>query len=731
MHLRRRAMSAMGSLVLMLTLIPVSALVAGTPAAQAATVTAVPRPDHVVMLIMENHSSANILGNADAPYINSLAASGANMTSSFAITHPSQPNYIALFSGALNGVTDNSCPNTLTANNLGAQLAAAGRTFVGYSEDLPSVGYTGCTSGNYARKHNPWVNFTNVPSAANRPLTSFPTDYATLPDVSIVVPNLQHDMHDGSIAQGDTWVHDTLDGYAQWAKTHNSLLVLTFDEDDNQLNNQIPTILVGQQVQPGAYAERIDHYTVLRTLQDAFGLAPIANSASATPLLDIWKSDTPTAVFAADDFARTVTGGMGSADVGGAWVLAGSAANFSVSGGAASLVHTKAGAGLAVQLPSVRSSDTDLRMTVATSPLPGGNGLYLTFVGRRVAANVEYQSVARVLPNGTVTVKLTALTGTSTAVVLRSEVLAAGVTVSAGSPLKSRVMVTGVNPTTISSKVWSGATEPAGWQLTATDSTPALQAAGSIGLTTYLSSGGTVLPVTAKLSALSARTTVTPPTTTVLASDDFGRTLASGWGSADAGGAWTSASSASLFAVSGGSGSIIMKTAGSGPSIALNSVSSDDVDLQLTLALDKAPTGGGTYLSLAGRRVAGVGEYRGKVHVLAGGAVRVALTFVSTANVETAIVGETTVPGLTVAAGDLTQLRLQVSASMPTTLRAKAWRSGATQPGGWLVSTTDARTGMQTPGSIGLSTYVSSSSTNAPVVARISQLRAVKASTLP
>ena len=284
MQLRRLVVSSLTSVALL------TGTVMAVPAAQA-SVTTVPRPDHVVMLILENHSSGDILGNPDAPYINSLAASGANMTSSFALTHPSQPNYIGLFSGSVNGVTDDSCPNTLSADNLGAQLTNSGQGFAGYAEDLPSVGYTGCTSGAYARKHSPWVNFTNVPASANRPLTQFPTDYSTLPAVSIVIPNLQHDMHDGSIAQGDAWVQAQLDGYVQWAKQHNSVFLLTFDEDDNTANNQIPTIIQGQNVQPGQYSEHIDHYNVLRTLQDAYGLAPIGNSATASPILDIWKPD--------------------------------------------------------------------------------------------------------------------------------------------------------------------------------------------------------------------------------------------------------------------------------------------------------------------------------------------------------------------------------------------------------------------------------------------------------
>jgi acid phosphatase len=77
---------------------------------------------------------------------------------------------------------------------------AAGRSFVGYSDSLPSVGFTGCSSGPYARKHNPWVDFPALAAAVNQPMTAFPSNLGELPDVSFVVPNLDHDMHDGSIS---------------------------------------------------------------------------------------------------------------------------------------------------------------------------------------------------------------------------------------------------------------------------------------------------------------------------------------------------------------------------------------------------------------------------------------------------------------------------------------------------------------------------------------------------
>ncbi|MEZ0093247.1 alkaline phosphatase family protein [Streptacidiphilus sp. EB129] len=260
------------------------------PAAEAAT--SVPRPDHTLVVIMENHSYNEIIGDTtDAPYINSLAQQGANFTSSFAVSHPSEPNYLALFSGSTQGLTSDSCPHTYTTGSLGAEALSAGFGFSGYSESMPSQGYTGCTSGEYARKHNPWVNYSTIPTTDNKTFAQFPAaaSYSTLPTLSFVVPNLLDDMHDGTIAQGDTWLKNNIDSYAQWAKAHNSLLVVTWDEDDSSQSNQIPTLFVGAGVKPGAYSENITHYSVLRTIEDAYGLGHLGSSASANPITDIWS----------------------------------------------------------------------------------------------------------------------------------------------------------------------------------------------------------------------------------------------------------------------------------------------------------------------------------------------------------------------------------------------------------------------------------------------------------
>ncbi|GAA2879777.1 acid phosphatase [Actinoplanes cyaneus] len=259
---------------------------AAAPRAQAAT--GVPAFDHIVLVMFENKASSQITASS-ASYFTSLAAQGAKFTQSYAITHPSQPNYIALFSGSTQGVTSDSCPKTFTTGNLGAQLIAAGKTFKGYSEAMPSDGYTGCSSGTYRRKHNSWVDFSTVPAASNVRYSTFPADYTKLPTVSFVTPDMCNDMHDCSIGTGNTWLKNNLDAYAQWAKTHNSLLIVTFDEDNSLSLNHIWTTFVGANVKAGSYSEKITHYTVLRTIEAAYGLPALGGAANVSPITDVWQ----------------------------------------------------------------------------------------------------------------------------------------------------------------------------------------------------------------------------------------------------------------------------------------------------------------------------------------------------------------------------------------------------------------------------------------------------------
>ncbi len=288
-------------------------------------VAAPPTYDHVVIVVEENRSFDQVIGSPSAPYINALAADGALMADIYGITHPSQPNYLQLFSGSNQGATDNAVPTALpfTTSNLGAALAAAGRTFVGYSESMPSVNYQGDSFtanpplNEYVRKHNPWLNWTSASPGANRldpsvaqPLTSFPTDYTTLPTVSFVIPNEQNNMHDGSIAAADAWLQTNLSGYAAWAEANNSLLVVTWDEDNSTAKNRIPTILVGANVRQGSVQGTWTLHNLLRTIEDMYGADHSGSAAAVQPIVGAFTTDP---VVTAVTFQQGDTGGYAGA----------------------------------------------------------------------------------------------------------------------------------------------------------------------------------------------------------------------------------------------------------------------------------------------------------------------------------------------------------------------------------------------------------------------------------
>lgn len=277
--------------------------------ASAAYAEGLPRPDHIVIVIEENKSFSDVIGSKSAPYLNALARGGALLTNFTASHHPSQPNYVDFFAGSPLGVCDDSCiPAPFTANNLGAALLATpGRSFAGYAEDLPAKPV--CDLNGFAKRHCPWMNFTNVPSSATKAFSNFPKDFRKLPTVSFVIPNVVHDMHDGKVIAtevktGDRWLQRKLGAYEKWAERHNSLLIVTWDEDSNESyriqcpmtimttppGNRIPTIIAGQYVKGGTRsATAYSHHDLLRTILDMYGIAPFSGAASAKDISDIWR----------------------------------------------------------------------------------------------------------------------------------------------------------------------------------------------------------------------------------------------------------------------------------------------------------------------------------------------------------------------------------------------------------------------------------------------------------
>jgi hypothetical protein len=287
-----------------------------------------PTYDHIVIVVEENKDYEEVIGNASAPYINTvLKAEGANFTRMYGEEHYSQGNYFWLFSGSDQSVGfRDQVPTTLfKATNLGEQLITKCKptkphtqclSFKGYAESLPSIGSTvdavqkencnqDCTI--YGRKHVPWISFANVPdgmtaeTSSNLRFEDFPKDFSKLPTVAFVIPNLENDMHNGTVVsemvrRGDDWLRARIDPYYQWAKAHNSLLILTFDENNDKgryvgltnpmvgvtdeytkdLQNRTVTIFAGAHIKPGDYDEPpagITHVNILRTIEAMYGLS--------------------------------------------------------------------------------------------------------------------------------------------------------------------------------------------------------------------------------------------------------------------------------------------------------------------------------------------------------------------------------------------------------------------------------------------------------------------------
>lgn len=251
-------------------------------------------PDHIIFLWLENKEFSTIIGNPSAPFMNSLVKKGTLFTNTYAITHPSYPNYVDFFAGQNNGITSDACIDNLAliTPNLYTILKDAGKSFAWYSEDLPKTGSKACTFKNYVEKHNPTTVFANVPGSANKRFADFPTDYNQLENVVGISPNLVNDMHDGTIKQADTWLKKYLAPLVDWCTTHNSVFVIYFDESEAYEDNRIPVIAVGQQVKADyQLSTRYDHFSWTKTISAMF-LAPdswTGNLRSAKLITGCWE----------------------------------------------------------------------------------------------------------------------------------------------------------------------------------------------------------------------------------------------------------------------------------------------------------------------------------------------------------------------------------------------------------------------------------------------------------
>jgi hypothetical protein len=240
---------------------------------------------------MENHSYSQIIGAPSAPYINSLASGCGLATNYSAVTHPSLPNYIAATSGDTWGIGDDNPPSShpLAVASIFQQAGSAGS----YEESMPSnCDLTG--SGTYAVKHNPEAYYTNIRTACaadNVPMgTTSSGAFATalgsgnLPRFSFVTPNLCNDMHDCSVQTGDAWLQAWVPKITASPsyQAGDTVLFITWDEDDSAAGNHIATLVVSPYTARGTQsASAFTHYSLLRTTEQLLGITTFLGNASS------------------------------------------------------------------------------------------------------------------------------------------------------------------------------------------------------------------------------------------------------------------------------------------------------------------------------------------------------------------------------------------------------------------------------------------------------------------
>jgi hypothetical protein len=258
-----------------------------------------PRFTHVLVVVFENHERSSIAASPDAPTFAALARRYATLTRYDAVTHPSLPNYLALVSGSTQGITSDCTSCVAAARNLADTLAAAGRTWKTYAEGLPEPGFTGASAGRYAKKHDPFLYFRDIAGSRARrdrvvPLPQLARDVAQrrLPDFGLVVPDLCDDMHDCSVATGDAWLRQHVVPLLESPALAGGVVFVVFDEGSSSEGGggNVEALALGPTVKPGSvFAGSTNHYGLLRTIEDAWGLPRLGFSAKARPIGGIWR----------------------------------------------------------------------------------------------------------------------------------------------------------------------------------------------------------------------------------------------------------------------------------------------------------------------------------------------------------------------------------------------------------------------------------------------------------
>jgi hypothetical protein len=291
---------------------PVAASTSPSPSSEGSTGSVIPSSaglptagwptiGHIYEIVLENHELSSIVGRSSAPYLNSLAAEFGLAANYTAVSHPSLPNYLALWSGSTQGVTNDAVHDFTTGQTLGDQILSSGRSWHVAAENVPTGCFTGATAsggedgaGTYARKHEPAISWTSVsssPDACGR-ITDFSHFDPTVGNFWFIAPNLCHDMHDCSVASGDAWLKGFLPRILDSAAFKaDGLVLLTFDEGSSGAGGggTVATIVISPKARPGFRSSTAhDHYSLLRTIETLWGMPCLEQSCSADTLREFF-----------------------------------------------------------------------------------------------------------------------------------------------------------------------------------------------------------------------------------------------------------------------------------------------------------------------------------------------------------------------------------------------------------------------------------------------------------
>ncbi|HEX3740728.1 MAG TPA: alkaline phosphatase family protein [Terriglobales bacterium] len=246
------------------------------------------------LLLEENHSYSDVIGNSAMPYLNGLASQYGLATQYYADAHPSIPNYFMLTTG-LPETLDDAFAGTISDDNIARELVKSGKTWRSYAESLPSAGYTGGDVYPYLKHHNPFAYFSDVigtSQAANIvPFSQFSSDLAanSLPDFSFVVPNVLDDAHDGTLAAADQWLSTNIDSLIKSSAFQSAgVLIIVFDEsqttDLSHGGGHVPFIIVGPTVKPGYRSTSLyQHQSTLRLVLSTLGVNSFPGASAVAP----------------------------------------------------------------------------------------------------------------------------------------------------------------------------------------------------------------------------------------------------------------------------------------------------------------------------------------------------------------------------------------------------------------------------------------------------------------